>query len=119
MAGRISQRGTDITFDTSKFEAGLNELLQKAEFKTVRQLDEFGGDVADKIRRNAPGQRLKDGTGHETGRDARGPYVDIYVEPFFASFLEWGTKYIRPRSFYRRGLEAGLRRFTGIFRRLF
>lgn len=117
----VARRKTGLDLGADEFLAGLKDTFRHLRLRSAAELDDFGRDAADTIRDKAPrgvtGQ-LAESVGHDAGHDLRGPYVDVFVGEFYASFHEWGTSRIPARPFYRPGLAQAAGSWPGLARRL-
>lgn len=103
--------------DDRAFHAGLERALSRHARTAEVVVGEVGREVADATRRAAPKRtgRLRRGISSHTGRDRRGPFAQVDVEPFYASFIEFdpGRAFFRPAlEQARRLLHERARRFT-------
>lgn len=97
----------NVTLDTRQFMAGLERLASSVDTRATMVLGLVGNAVVSDMQSKAPvgTGRLRDSIRAETGRDMLGSYVDVSVEPFYASFKEWGTSRNGAHPFFRPGLE--------------
>lgn len=107
--------------DDRAFRSGLKSLLHGLERDAAQVVRQVGEDVADDMRSRAPvaSGRLRGSIKSEPGTDSHGPYAEVSVEPFYASFKEWGTSRAGAEPFFRPGLEtvpAAVRRAKRLFR---
>ncbi len=102
-------------FDDRAFLAGLDRLVDRVSGNAGRVVIDVADDLVEEMKRRAPDRtgRLRRGISKKFGKDFRGPYADLMVEPFYASFKEWGTSREAAQPFVRPSLElapAALRR---------
>lgn len=110
----------NVDYDADAFLRGLGNVADKISNRAERQLAEVGDDAVDAIRSGAPERTgaLIESVKAETGRDGGGPYVEVSVGPFYASFFEFGSSRTGSRPFFRPGLDRALSQFPNKFRRL-
>lgn len=97
--------GTTWDVDDRAFQRGLRQALAGMRLRTERDLVVLGLKVQNRARQLAPVDtgRLRSSI-QSTGlqRDARGAYVDVGTNVFYAGFVEFGTRrqgaqpYLRP-----------------------
>lgn len=100
----MSQR---FTLDDAAFRAGLRRLVSNAGDGGQQLVNIVGAEVVRVAKEAAPTRtnRMRDSIKARPGRDRRGPYSEVSVGPFYASFVEWGTTQDPARPFFRPALE--------------
>lgn len=97
-----------VDFDQRAFLRGLAESVAKMDAAADQLAKQVGQQIAKELRTAAPvghTGRLKRSIKSTPGRDAHGPYADVSVGMFYASFLEFGTSRRPARPFFRPTLE--------------
>lgn len=95
------------SLDTSAFSAGVRRELAKIQLEAARAVRTAGEDAAETAKRLAPrdSSDMADSIESTPGTDAEGPYADVTVEPFYASFVEFGTSKMDAKPFMRPAVE--------------
>lgn len=106
----MAARNKQMTFDTTEFEAGLKRLTADMEVGAERSLRAFAADGEKFVRSGTPARsgELRESVTSDVKRDLLGWTAEISVGKFYASFFEWGTRFIPARPFFRPGVEKAM-----------
>lgn len=96
-----------VTYDDKAFRRALHAKAQSMAGNSAKLVGLVGEQVAQAARNHAPGRRLRSSIKSRRGTDARGPYAEVSADPWWASFVEYGTSTSGPRPFMRPASEQG------------
>lgn len=98
---------SNFELDDRAFLAGIDRVVTRYNRTARAVVSDVGREVANETRRRAPKRtgRLRRGISSHTGQDRRGPYSQVDVEPFYASFVEFDPN----RAYFRPALEQARR----------
>lgn len=102
MAGQTRTSVVDI--DDTDFRQGLERAFAALKLESADELRRMAIDIQNRARELAPVDtgRLRSSIQHQTGRDRRGPYVDVgSFSVHYAVFVEFGTSRMRSQPFLR------------------
>lgn len=109
-----------IELDSRAFEAALAAEAARMATQSAVVVEAVGKEVVKIAKRLAPERtgRLKRSIKSTPGHDAKGPYAEISVGPFYASFREWGTVNDPAEPFMRPALETAKSGVARLSRRI-
>lgn len=96
-----------VEWDQKAFLKALGESAAHMDAAAEQIAEQVGKDLARELRAAAPHRtgRLGRSIKSTPGRDAHGPYVDISVDVFYASFVEFGASHTPAEPFFRPTME--------------
>lgn len=99
-------------FDTRRFASAVKTHLGKAKIEAYRGVKAAGEEAAEIARGKAPRDsgEMAESIDATPGRDAQGPYSDVTVDPFYSTWVEFGTSRQQARPFIRPAVKAAARK---------
>lgn len=108
MAGQ--QRTAGVILDDRAFQAGLQRELKRLDLQTEADLVRLGQRAVRNMQQLCPVDtgRLRSSIGMTSGRDGRGPYIDVGTNVEYALPVEYGTSTSKAQPFVRPGLAEAI-----------
>lgn len=99
-------------FDASRFGLAVRRELGKAKLNARQEVRAAGEDAVQIAKQRAPRDsgEMAESIRAEHGQDQMGPYSDVTVDPFYATFVEFGTSQMPARPFMRPAVASAIRR---------
>lgn len=100
------------SLDTSRFEAAVKRELAKVTAEARRAVTAAGEEAAQNAAGLAPREsgKMADSIEATPGANTKGPFSDVTVEPFYSTFVEFGTSRQPARPFIRPSTQAAAAR---------
>lgn len=103
----------NFDIDSRAFTRELLNAYKGLELSSVKELEHLADIVVERGEQRAPKRtgRLGRSVDKQSGKDASGPYVDVFAAAFYARFSEFGTSQRPARPFMRPALAEAVNGF--------
>lgn len=95
-------------FDTRAFESAVNKHLTMTKAEARRAVTAAGEEAAETAKGLAPRDsgRMADSIEASPGQTLKGPHTDVTVDPYYSSWVEFGSSRQQARPFIRPATKA-------------